>query len=582
MNIKSVNQAFQILNSDQKKRLIFLFFLMLIGMALETLSISLFIPIFKAIQNPKILIEYDLLNSILGFSNDTIGSTIVIKFMLLVLVIFIGKNSFLIFVTFCQNNFSYDILVQISDTLFRKYMSNNYVFHLNNNSSLLYKNIIIEVDNYVRYFITPFLNLVTEGLIAIGLFSLIFVQGSGLNLWVFAGIGVVSYFINKGLNTKINNWSIEREKHEGLKIKNLQQGLNGFKEIKLLNKEHYFLNAFSVHNKTCAKFVMRQVTLQSLPRMWLEVMAIFGIVLIVLIKAWESNDVSSVVPELVLIVGVLFRLLPSGNRIYGSIQALKYGVTIIDLLKKNFHDVDREVLIQDSKTALLNFEENIVIKDLTFSYEASKKGAINILEKINFSISKGESIGIMGESGSGKSTLIDIFLGLLDLDKGEILVDGININTNLTEWRSFIGYVPQKIYLTDDSIIKNIAFGVPEAMIDKSRIKEVVKLSQLDELVQSLPNKEHSIVGEGGAKLSGGQIQRIGIARALYFQPKILIFDEATSALDISTEERIVKTISKLKEHKTIIAVAHRSSALKFCDRIIEVKNRGLTRKEFA
>ena len=284
----------------------------------------------------------------------------------------------------------------------------------------------------------------------------------------------------------------------------------------------------------------------------------------------SGKSIDQLVPTLAVFATASFRAIPSLNRVMGSIQSIKYGNAVIKLLYKEF------IEIRTNKNSFINnndkllFKKKIDFKNLSFSYPLSKK---IVISNVNLSISKGETIGIVGASGSGKSTLIDLLLGLLKPTTGEICIDNLNINRNLDTWQKFIGYVPQTIFLSDDTIIKNVAFGISDNEIDINKIKKALDLAQILDHFESLPEGLSTFVGERGIRISGGQRQRIGIARALYNNPLILVLDEATSSLDSQTELEVMKSINLLKGEKTIIIAAHRLSTLEKCDRIIEVKN---------
>jgi ABC-type bacteriocin/lantibiotic exporter with double-glycine peptidase domain len=291
------------------------------------------------------------------------------------------------------------------------------------------------------------------------------------------------------------------------------------------------------------------------------------------LQIFRSRPTEDLIPILSMFLAASFRLIPSINKIMASIQSIKFTKPVVDGIIEEFKIIDSKKSIVKNETlkiSTLNFENNIEIKNLSFQYESTSKF---ILKNINLNIKKGSAIGFIGSSGSGKSTLIDIILGILTPSEGNIFIDKIDVNENLRLWQNLLGYVPQSIFLSDESIRNNIAFGIEEKLINEEQIQEAIQMADLQDFINSLPKGIETVVGERGVRLSGGQRQRIGIARALYYNPQIIIFDEATSALDASTEDNVMDSINKLKNIKTMIIVAHRLSTLSKCDIIYELSD---------
>ena len=344
----------------------------------------------------------------------------------------------------------------------------------------------------------------------------------------------------------------------------MQQGLGGVKDVKLLGREADFLSTFSEHSVKSGQVAQFMEILQKLPRLWLEVLAVSGLALLVLIMLSQEREMSSIVPTIGLFAAAAFRLMPSVNRILNAVQKLRYGLVPINNLYEDFQILEQEPVVAsiDSPKKIL-LQDDICIADITYSYYEAPAAA---LSNLSIRIKKGESVGIIGPSGSGKSTLVDLILGLLTPDTGQILIDGQDIQNNLRLWQDQIGYVPQAIYLTDDTLRRNVAFGLPHSQIDDLAVKRAIQSAQLEEFVSSLPDGLETFVGERGIRLSGGQRQRIGIARALYHEPGVLVLDEATSALDTATEKGVMEAVTALHGSKTVIIVAHRLSTVENCD----------------
>jgi len=309
-------------------------------------------------------------------------------------------------------------------------------------------------------------------------------------------------------------------------------------------------------------------TVQQLPRLLMEVLTIAAFALLVITTLAQGGAIGDIIPKMGLFAVAAFRLIPSINRILAASQALKYCSPVIDILQKEL-----ELPVEETnkpEKASKSFENQLVLQNISYTYPAAPSPA---LKNISLTIKQGTSVGFIGKSGSGKSTLVDILLGLLTPDSGSIAADGIDIQENMRGWQNQIGYVSQSIYLTDDTLRKNIAFGLPTEEINEESVKKAISAAYLSEFMEQLPEGLNTIVGERGVRLSGGQRQRIGIARALYHNPSILVLDEATSALDISTEKEVMEAVNALQGSKTIIIVAHRLSTIEKCDTVYNLAN---------
>jgi ABC-type bacteriocin/lantibiotic exporter with double-glycine peptidase domain len=380
--------------------------------------------------------------------------------------------------------------------------------------------------------------------------------------------GFVSIVFVQFSKKKLTKWGILRESVDNQLSKIVLEGIGGIKDLKILGRESYFLNQFNTKNYDRAKLNSNQETFSQIPRFYLELISIIGLVCFILLLLFLGRDSKSLITILGIFVAATFRLVPSINRILAAIQSMKFFTPSVELVVnelKNFMKPDQKL----STEKKITLQKQIEFKNVTFSHQEKEI----ILRKINLQIPKNKIVGIIGESGSGKSTLVDLIMGLQIPNKGEILIDNkpnFQISQN---WRNNIGYVSQSIYLIDDSIKSNIAFGIPEELIDLKRIEKIIKKIQLEKLIGELKKGLDTNVGERGVQLSGGQKQRIGIARALYHNPDILIFDEATSALDTETEKEVMNSIYDLRKGKTIIIIAHRLSTLNNVDVLYKISN---------
>jgi ABC-type multidrug transport system fused ATPase/permease subunit len=439
-----------------------------------------------------------------------------------------------------------------------------YSFHLDHNSSTL----ITNAENgrtIVSGGLEPLLVLLTDGLIATGMFVLLLLVepiGTLCVLVLFAAASVLFQFSTR---KRIHEWGIAKKIESRLVLKHLQQGLGGAKEVKIMGREQLFLEEHKKSVSASMEVDRRFMMLQVIPRLWLELLAIVGLVVLVLAMIGSGDSVSQILPVLGLFAATSFRIIPSINRILASIQTLGYSKPII---RSVFDDLQLLVPVTPKTGTEIQFSTSVCFENVSFKY-SNALGNAN--ENLSFCIGKGEAVGIIGHSGAGKSTLVDILLGLLQPTAGAVLVDGLDIQNNLRSWQNHIGYVPQTIYLVDDTLARNVAFGLPGEMVDHDAIARSIKAAQLDEFVSSLPDGLDTIVGERGVRLSGGQRQRIGIARALYNDPEILVLDEATSSLDTETEQGVMDAVKELLGTKTIVIIAHRTTTVSYCTKVYKM-----------
>lgn len=561
------NTIWSILTPLEHRRVLVLLVLMLIGMVLETIGIGLVIPALAMITEGDIALRYPVLQPLLYALGNPSQQTLVIGAMLLLVAVQLIKALFLAFLAWWQLRFAFGVQAQLSQRLFKVYLHQPYTFHLQRNSAQLIRNVIGEVSMMTGNAIVPLMILLTEGLVLIGLCGLLLAVEPQGALIVVSVLGVAAWGFHRLTHGNIEYWGKERQYHEGLRLQHLQQGLGGAKDVKMSGREADFLQQFRIHNKQSNHVAQMQSTLQQLPRLWLEVLAVSGLAILVISMLAQNRSLEAVLPTLGLFAAAAFRLMPSVARILGAVQSLRYGMPMIDVLHAELNlEIPEAATSQKSSTP---FHSSIELSHVSYTYPAAPSAA---LKDISLLIKRGESVGFIGPSGAGKSTLVDITLGLLTPNHGEVRVDGTDIQQNLRNWQDQIGYVPQTIFLTDDTLRRNVAFGLPDDQIDDAAVKLAIQSAQLDDFVSSLPDGLMSMVGERGIRLSGGQRQRIGIARALYHDPAVLLLDEATSSLDTATEMGVMQAVKALQGSKTILIVAHRLSTVEHCDRLYRMK----------
>ncbi|MCB5189980.1 ABC transporter ATP-binding protein/permease [Methylobacillus arboreus] len=550
-----------ILTPTERRRAAVLLLLMIVGMLLETLGVGLVVPVVGMIIQGDLLNQYPLLNQIIHFFSMGGQLDIITVAMLILVGIYLVKGLFLSFLVNYQARYSYGLQQNVSRRLFELYLKQPYAFHLQRNSAQLIRNVTTET-NLFAISTSAFLLILTEVLVLVGvLLLLLVIEPVGATV-VLLSLGVFGLAFLSFSRRHILRWGRERQHHEGMRIQHIQQGLGGIKDVLLLGRESNFMHLYSSHNSRVAKVAGYQFSLQQMPRLWLEFTAVVGLAILVLLMTTQGRGFQEIMPTLALFAAAAFRLLPSANRLLGSIQTVRYGLPIVDMLYQELS----LVMLQPSVENKISFNSAMELQSVEFTYPSSVSPT---LRNVSFKITKGQSIGLIGESGSGKSTIIDIILGLLKPQAGHVMVDGQDIHQALRSWQDMIGYVPQSIFLTDDSLKHNIAFGIAEDNIDMESLQKAIHAAQLHTFVDSLPHGIDTVVGERGVRLSGGQRQRIGIARALYHDPDILVLDEATSALDEETEKEVMQAVDMLHGSKTIVIVAHRLSTVRNCDRIL-------------
>lgn len=562
-DLSTAQKLLDLLSPSEKRSAAALLGLMCVGAVLETLSVGLVVPLVVLLTQQDLTKTYPKFQSLIEGLGHPSREEMLAGGMFLLVGLYALKAAFLAFLGWRENRFSFGLQAQLSQRLFMHYMRQPYTFHLQQNSARLIRNTISEVGVLIIRAVMPGIMLLTESLVLIGLCGLLlFIEPLGV---VVVGIvlGIAAWGFHRLTRGRITRWGEVRLHHEGLRVQHVQQGLGGAKELKLLGREEYCLEQYKPHNLQSARASELMHTLQRFPRLGLELLAISGLAMLVISMLAQHRPIEAVLPTLGLFAAVAFRLMPSVHRVLGAVQAVRYTKAVIDVLHRELSTAvpDAGPSPRDVQPILGALE----LKHVSYSYPSD---TAPVIQDISLTIQRGESVGFIGASGAGKSTLVDLILGLLAPAQGEILVDGGNIQSDLRNWQCQIGYVPQSIFLTDDTLRRNVAFGLPEKLINDAAVHRAIQAAQLVEFVESLPNGLETLVGERGVRLSGGQRQRIGIARALYHDPAVLVLDEATSALDIATEGEVIKAVAALQGTKTTIIVAHRLSTVEHCNHL--------------
>ena len=555
-----------ILLTKQKNYLFYIFLLMLINSFLEAFSIGMLLPILSIIfenSNAQISVKIFTILSRFGIEPK-------IEFLLIfVLLIFILKYSFTIFFTKAQTSFILDLKAELSSRLFRDYLFKSLKFHTKTSSATLVRNIDKEVGIYVNNFVTPIMSYVLATLTISFILILLLLVNVTSTILLMLIFGLIYFTIIKLTSHKLKSIGTLRQHHDKFSLKYIYEAIRTIIEVKLLELENYYTEKYFFHVNRLAKISTSRAIIGVLPKIIFELTLL--IIIFYLIFYYTSNNlpIDDLIGQIVIYMTASFRMMPALNLITSSHQKIKYGSPSSELLKKAYEEIDIQKYSKKSLSQIndINFDNIIELKNLSFGYENDKK----IFNNLNIKIKKNQTIGIKGKNGTGKSTLVKIICGLLDPIDGNLLVDNKIVNSNTSDWKKKIGYIPQDINLIEGSIKKNICLSIEDKDFDETRLNKIIDDVQLRELINKLPSGINTNIGEMGSDISGGERQKIGISKALYRNPEILIFDESTSSLDEESEKKFVELLEIKFKNKTKIIISHRLAAFKFCDEIYDL-----------
>ncbi|MDE5413802.1 ABC transporter ATP-binding protein [Alkalihalobacterium chitinilyticum] len=571
-NLKKILMLF---NPKEKKKLISLFFLMIIAALLETVGIGLIIPFVGIITNPEIIHEQSALLYIFELFNFQSTTAFIIFSVVIFLSVFVLKNLYLLFFYYAQYRVIFNQQVRLSSRLFKEYLKKPYTFHLQRNTAELLRNVNGEVPKVFQGIILSTFQLLTEILVITCILILLLFTApiATITASILLGSSVIIFF--NSFRKKITSLGKEQQKVGSSMIKWVNQGLGASKEVKVSGKENFFINSYKNKSQIQANNNRYMRMLEQVPRLFIETLIVSIVFITMLIIILQGTNTTQIVSTMALFAMAAFRLMPSINRVIAMITTIKYSQPALEVVYEDlFENTDiTEIkhsinLFEKSDIGGRKFKDSLQLKDVSFRYPNQREYSI---KDVSLTIPIGHSAAFIGESGAGKTTVVDILLGLLYPEKGKVIVDGKSLFEQKLLWQQKIGYIPQSIYLSDDTIRGNVAFGLDSDCIDDEQVWYALEQAHLKEFVMSLPDQLDTHVGERGVRLSGGQRQRIGIARALYHNPEILFMDEATSALDIETEKEIMKAIDGLKGEKTLIIIAHRLSTIENCDTVFKM-----------
>lgn len=561
-----------LLNRREKRMAVLLFIAMVFGALLEVAGVGA-IPAFVALlSGPDRILRYGAVRHAFAAVGATEPAQRVLCAAVALAVLFAIKNGFMAIMAYAQGRYIYNRQVALGTRLFRAYLHAPYVFHLQRNSAQLLHNVENEVARIAGEVYLSALRIATEIMVLIAILGLLIAIEPVISIGMVLLLALSSAGFLSLIRRRITKFGTEEHHWRTKMIQAVHQGLGGFKDVKVLGREDYFLHSFARNAAEFTRAGAYKATVFELPRLILEVIAVIAMLGVAAIFIHQRRPMEAIVPVLTLLALAAVRLLPSANRVVNSVVMLRWGRPALDLVYTDLQALDRELARQKTATNALPvvFGNAIEFRHVRLRYPGASTES---LKDVSFAIPRGSAVAFVGPSGSGKTTCADILLGLLEPTAGQVCVDGRDIRENLAGWQRLIGYIPQHIYLTDDSVRRNVAFGLADEEIDEAKVWAAIDAAQLRELIESLPLGLDTPVGERGVRLSGGQRQRIGIARALYPDPAVLVMDEATSALDNRTESLVMETLERLRGTRTIVAIAHRHTTVKRFDTVLLVRD---------
>ena len=559
-----------ILDRKQKIQLFFLFIIIGIGTFLELLGVTSVLPFINVVMTPEIVKTdetYRFFYEMLNLSN--------VNYFIAVLamaigIVFIVKNLFISFMYYMQYKWTFNNQARLAGRLMECYLKQPYYFHVTHNSSELIRN--VNSDTVMMFHgILAVIQLLTEACVCVVLGGYMFIKDKSITIGVSGFLVAFVLLFIKFFKKNLGETGERDRRYNAEIVKWLQQSFGGIKETKVMGRERFFLEQFNQNYKVFAECERNYRFLQVAPRPVMEAVCVTGLLIVVALKLLNGTTSDYFISTIAVFAIAAFRLLPSFNRIANYFSVILFNKSALNAVYKDLKEIEhlQDAQFHERAEKELPLEKELRIEHLTFTYPEMEG---NVLDDVSFSIKKNTSVAFIGPSGAGKTTLADIILGALTPLGGKIYADHTDIFENLSRWHKSIGYIPQSIYLMDDTVKNNIAFGIAQEDVDEGEIWRALEKAQLKEFVEQMEFGLETVIGESGVKLSGGQRQRIGIARALYNDPQILVLDEATSALDTETETAVMEAIESLAGSKTLIIIAHRLSTIRNCDVVYEVK----------
>lgn len=567
-----------IFSKKQKVNLVILILIIIIGSGFELLGLVAIMPLVEIITNPELIKSKKEYLFFYNFFNIENEKQFIVLFLILLILIYLAKNAYLLFMYDRKNKFTYNNSRIVSMKLMRSYLGQKYEFFLTKNVSELQRNVTNDT-NMLFAAVSASVELLAEITTILFMFVYLVILDKTISLGILFILLLFSFVFLRLVKNKSSRYGKLLRNATVDMNKWLRQSFEGIKEIKIANSEDYYIERTEDAYRTLSKALCRQELIKVSPRPIFEAVCVSSLLVIVGGKIISGVNLSHFIPVISVMAVAAFRLLPAFGRVTTHINNIIFNASAVENVFSDLKEVEKlnDAYARIENESKIVFTSEINVKNIVFSYLETNRPVIN---KLSLDIKKNTAVAFIGSTGSGKTTLADIILGLLEPQEGQILVDGMAINSNPLSWHNLVGYIPQNIYLIDDTIRNNVVFGIPESEETEENIWKALESAQLSEFVRELDHGLDTVVGERGVRLSGGQRQRIGIARALFLNPEILILDEATSALDNETESAVMTAIEQLKGNRTLIIIAHRLSTIKNCDVIYEIKDGKAYKKE--
>lgn len=572
----------------QKRQMAGLAVLILIGGVLETMGVSMMLPVVQVIMDPDSFMANEYVAGIVAALHIRSSKQLVILMLAALIALFVIKNAYLLFQTYVQNTFVTRNRNRMISRVMREFLNRPYEEYLGADIPTVFRLTDSDIPNAFQL-ILEMIQMFTEIVVSVFICCALVIVSPAMSLFIVVIFLGMTLVITKVLKPRLNEIGRRNQSIQSRIAKWRIQSIYGLKDVKVLHREEFFVRNYYESGAIGANVARNYAVLNNMPRLLIETIFIASMLLFIMIYMLRGGDISVLIPQISAFAVAAIRVMPGTSRINTYLSQIAYSQPCLDYLYENLTaemkaDVNGSVTgmtakEQDMADAAckppIELHDRIVLDHISFTYPNTDKP---IFTDAHMEVRKGQSVGIMGPSGAGKSTIVDILLGLLHAQEGTITCDGVNIFDNYPSWLSRIGYIPQSIYLVDESIRDNIAFGIDADQIDDRRIWEVLEEAQLKEFVEELPEGLDTTIGDRGVRISGGQRQRLGIARALYHNPEILVFDEATSALDGDTEKAVMDAVNSFHGKKTMVIIAHRLNTIAKCDVIYKVEDEKITR----
>lgn len=579
--LSKVNYIF---DKKQKLQSVLLCVGLFVGALLELVGVSFITQLVTLISNPEKIHSNEIMQYCYDFFNMTSDRQFFLFVVIALIFVYLIKNLYLLWINYVQYTFVFNNQLRLSGRLIDCYLKKPYTYHLDNNSAEMVRNVMLDSERFFQMLLSIFLTL-SEILVSALLCVFLLIVDPVITISVVAILAVFTGLYLILFKGKAKKYGKTNQIYDGKMHQSINQALGAVKDIKILHREKYFADSFLAYGKKKMTAVRNNNVLGQFPKYLIETVCIGTVLLVLVFKIYKGEDLNTMIPQLAAFAIAAFKLLPSVSKINNYANLIVFLKPSVDLIYRDIKDtedmVNYEIADESGNIIEINDDgsqnkdtcyvaDKISINNIVYRYPHTDR---DVLNGISFEIPLGKSIGFIGESGSGKSTLADVILGILTPTSGTVMYGNMDVHKHPLKWSKKLAYIPQSIFLCDDTIRNNVAFGIDEDKIDDEKVWKALREAQLEQFVKSQPDGLDSMVGERGVRISGGQRQRIGIARALYDNPEILVLDEATSALDTGTESAVMEAIDKLSGTMTLIIIAHRLTTIKNCDYVYKVEN---------